>query len=55
MKKSNSHLQSKTVRGTLWIVAALPMLLAPILFAGNPAIVAIGVLFLVIGLATLKR
>lgn len=48
-------LQSNKVRGTLWLVAALPMLLGPAVFGGNNAVVGVGVMFLIFGLVTLRK
>jgi hypothetical protein len=48
-------MRSPKVRGVLWIVAATPMLIGPTIFDGNPAVVGIGILFLVFGLVTLGR
>ena len=50
-----SALKSNKVRGTLWLVAAAPMLLAPAIFGGNSAVAGIGILFMIIGLVTLRR
>ena len=47
-------MQSNKVRGTLWLVAAAPMLMGPTIFDGSPAVAGIGVMFLVFGLVTLR-
>lgn len=48
-------MQSNKVRGTLWLVAALPMLAAPALFDGNNAVAGIGIMFLIFGLVAFKK
>ncbi len=53
--RSSGVMQSNKVRGTLWLVAALPMILGPALFAGNNAISAVGLCFLIFGIVTLRK
>lgn len=51
-----SKLRARRVRGVLWMVAAMPLMLAPVLFDGTrPATAGVGIVFLVLGLATLSR
>jgi hypothetical protein len=53
--RSNNIMQSNKVRGTLWIIAAFPMIAGPALFAGNTSISAIGLMFLIFGIVALRR
>lgn len=53
--KASNALQSRKVRGVLWLVAALPMLFGPAIFGGNRTLVGVGVMFLVFGLVTLSK
>lgn len=48
-------LQSKRAQGFVWLVAALPMIAVPILNDGNKSVVAIGLMFLVLGMVALRR
>ena len=53
--KSANVVQSNKVRGTLWFVAALPMLLGPSVFGGNHAFAGVGVVFLILGLVAFRK
>jgi hypothetical protein len=53
-KRSSSVMRSSRVRGTLWLVAALPMLVGPALLDGSKSAVGIGIMFLIFGLVTLR-
>ena len=53
--KSVKAMQSNKVKGALWLVAALPMLVIPALKDGNKGIIAIGILFLILGIRTLRQ
>ena len=53
--KSNSLMQSYKVRGTLWLVAALLMIVGPVLTDGNKGTIGVGLMFLVFGLVALSR
>jgi len=55
LKKFSSVLQSKKVTGILWILAALLMSVPPILSGENRSLIAIGAMFLIIGIVTLGR
>ena len=53
--RSSGVMQSKKVRGTLWLVAALPILLGLTLFDGNKSVIAVGMMFLIFGIVTLRQ
>jgi len=53
--RTSGVLRSKRARGVVWMVAALPMIAIPLLNDGNKAIVAIGLMYLVLGLAAFRR
>ena len=53
--KSAKAMQSNKVKGALWLVAALPMLLIPVLNDGNKGLIAIGIIFLIFGMHTLRQ
>jgi|GEM_PF-4228325 len=53
--KSNSLMQSNKVRGVLWLVAALLMIIGPVLSDGNKGMIGVGLMFLVFGLVALSR
>lgn len=54
MGRASSVLQSRRTRGILWLVAAMPMLIVPMLRDGSMLSLGIGMMFLVFGLATLR-
>ena len=47
--------QSNTVRGTLWLVAALPFVLGPTVFGGSNAAIGVGIVFLLLGVTTFRK
>lgn len=53
--KSSSMMESKKVRGTLWMIAALPMILVPAFTDGNKGIVGVGLMFLIFGIVALRQ
>ena len=53
--KSNSLMQSYKVKGALWLVAALLMIIGPVLTGGNKGSIGVGMMFLVFGLVALSR
>jgi hypothetical protein len=53
--RASGILRSKRAQGFVWLVAALPMIAVPILNDGNRSIVAIGLMFLVFGMVSLRR
>lgn len=53
--KTNSIMQSKKVRGLLWLLAALPMILVPAFTDGGKGAIGIGMMFLIFGIVTLSR
>ena len=53
--KPTTHRRSQTGRSALWVVAAIPMLIGPMVFDGNGASIGIGVLFLILGIAGLRK
>jgi hypothetical protein len=55
IKKFSSVLQSRKVTGFLWILAALLMGVPPILSGGNRSLIAIGAMFLIFGIVSLRR
>lgn len=46
--------RTNTVRGTLWLAAAIPFLSGPTLFDANQSAVGIGMMFLVFGMVSLR-
>ena len=53
--KPTTHARSRTGRGALWVVAAIPMLIGPTVFDGDGESIGIGVLFLILGIADLRN
>jgi len=45
----------KRLRGALWLVAALPMIIVPIVNDGSKALVTLGIVFSILGLVDLSR
>lgn len=52
--KSSSALQSNKVNGSLWILAALLMSVPPLVSGGNRSLIAIGAMFLIFGIVSLR-
>jgi len=48
-------MRSNKVSGILWLVAACLMIVGPVLFDGNKSIIAIGTMFLIFGLVSLRK
>jgi len=53
--RSSNLMQSHKVKGRLWLLAALPMIIGPALFGGIQAVAAVGLLFLILGITELRR
>jgi len=53
--KSSTVMRSNKVRGTLWMVAAVPMLVGPVVFGNSKAVVGVGLMFLIFGIVTLRK
>ena len=53
--KAHGIFQSRRARGIGWIVAAVPMIAVPALAGGNRFPLAIGLMFLVLGIVALSR
>jgi hypothetical protein len=55
IKPWSSAVPSARARGALWLVAALLMFLGPVVFDGNGSAVAIGIVFLILGVTSLRK
>ena len=53
--RSSGDMQSNKVRGALWLMAALPMIVVPALTDGSKSISAIGMMFLIFGIVALRQ
>ena len=53
--KARGIFKSRRARGIGWIVAAVPMIAVPALAGGNRFPLAIGLMFLVLGIVALSR
>ena len=53
--RSSSVMQSNKVRGALWLIAALPMIVVPALIDGSKSLSAIGIMFLIFGIVALRQ
>jgi len=49
-----SGLRSKRVRAVLWMLAGAPLIVIPLLRGGNIALVGVGVVFVMLGLAAIR-
>ncbi len=53
--RSSSVMRSNRVRGALWLLAALPMIVVPAFTDGNKGICVIGLMFLIFGIVALRQ
>ena len=53
--RSSGDMQSNKVRGALWLIAALPMIVVPAWIDGSKSLSAIGIMFLIFGLVALRQ
>ena len=53
--KLSNVMQSNKVRGILWVVAVLPMIVGPMVFDGNKGVIGIGVMFLIFGMMVFRN
>ncbi len=54
MGRSIGVTRSRRTRGALWMLAALPMLVGPVVFDGDGSTIAVGLLFLILGVTAFR-